>query len=71
MAQTTSFVTTHYGSLLALHEFCTALPKAELHAHVNGSISPDTMRVLIEQKKDAKPHLAEFRIPDKLEQITE
>uniref|UniRef100_A0A1X7VXT1 Adenosine deaminase domain-containing protein n=1 Tax=Amphimedon queenslandica TaxID=400682 RepID=A0A1X7VXT1_AMPQE len=31
-------------------EFCQLLPKVELHAHLNGSISADTMRKLIELK---------------------
>ncbi|KAG0187350.1 hypothetical protein DFQ28_006485 [Apophysomyces sp. BC1034] len=52
-----------------LAEFCVKLPKIELHAHINGSISPDTMRLLVERKKDITPSLAQFRIPEKLDKI--
>ncbi|OAD75759.1 hypothetical protein PHYBLDRAFT_154832 [Phycomyces blakesleeanus NRRL 1555(-)] len=52
-----------------MNEFCVQLPKVELHAHINGSLSPDTMRVLVERKKDSNPSLADFRIPDSLERI--
>lgn len=51
----------------SLTEFCVQLPKVELHAHLNGSLSPATMRELVERKKAEKPELAEFRIPDALE----
>ncbi|KAI7894631.1 uncharacterized protein EV154DRAFT_414824 [Mucor mucedo] len=51
----------------SLAEFCVQLPKVELHAHLNGSLSPATMRELVERKKAEKPELAEFRIPDSLE----
>ncbi|KAI9321247.1 hypothetical protein BX666DRAFT_2071731 [Dichotomocladium elegans] len=52
-----------------LVDYCVRLPKVELHAHINGSISPRTMRQLLERKKDIKPELADFRIPDSLERI--
>ncbi|KAI9009960.1 hypothetical protein CLU79DRAFT_710889 [Phycomyces nitens] len=52
-----------------MDKFCVQLPKIELHAHINGSLSPDTMRVLVERKKHTNPSLAEFRIPDSLERI--
>lgn len=51
----------------SLTEFCVQLPKVELHAHLNGSLSPATMRELVERKKAEKPELAKFRIPDALE----
>lgn len=51
----------------SLADFCVQLPKVELHAHLNGSLSPATMRELVERKKADKPELAEFRIPDALE----
>ncbi|KAI8888164.1 Metallo-dependent hydrolase [Backusella circina FSU 941] len=54
---------------LSLEEFCTQLPKVELHAHINGSLSPLTMRQLVERKKDTKPELSEFAIPDSLNTI--
>jgi adenosine deaminase len=50
-----------------LSEFCVKLPKIELHAHLNGSLSPATMRELVERKKADKPELAEFKIPDSLD----
>ena len=31
-------------------EFCGKIPKVELHAHINGSLSKDTMRKLIQMK---------------------
>ncbi|KAI8354551.1 hypothetical protein EDC96DRAFT_446928 [Choanephora cucurbitarum] len=49
-----------------LIDFCKELPKIELHAHLNGSLSPATMRELVELKKDQKPELAEFKIPTSL-----
>ena len=39
-------------------EFCNKIPKVELHAHINGSISKDTMRKLI-QLKAAKGEVRE------------
>ncbi|GAA5799403.1 hypothetical protein HPULCUR_004818 [Helicostylum pulchrum] len=51
----------------SLSNFCVQLPKVELHAHLNGSLSPATMRELVERKKATKPELANFRIPDSLE----
>lgn len=53
----------------SLTNFCVQLPKIELHAHLNGSLSPATMRELVERKKADKPELAEFQIPDSLENI--
>ncbi|GAB5586164.1 hypothetical protein Unana1_01064 [Umbelopsis nana] len=44
--------------------FCTSLPKVELHAHINGSISFETIRKLTERKKAEKPHLTEYQIPE-------
>ncbi|KAL4227779.1 hypothetical protein ACF0H5_013215 [Mactra antiquata] len=41
-------------------EFCRALPKVELHAHLNGSISESTMKTLTDMKGikyDNKPQL--------------
>ncbi|ELW48104.1 Adenosine deaminase-like protein [Tupaia chinensis] len=37
-------------------DFYTELPKVELHAHLNGSISPNTMKKLIAKKPDLKVH---------------
>lgn len=51
----------------SLSDFYVQLPKVELHAHLNGSLSPATMRELVERKKATKPELANFRIPDSLE----
>jgi adenosine deaminase len=59
------------ASTLTLEEFCHQLPKIELHAHINGSLSPSTMRQLVERKKDTKPELSEFAIPDNLDNIDE
>ncbi|KAI8359995.1 adenosine deaminase [Blakeslea trispora] len=53
-------------TLTDLDDFCKQLPKIELHAHLNGSLSPATMRELVELKKDQKPELAEFKIPTSL-----
>ncbi|XP_077174484.1 N6-Methyl-AMP deaminase [Paroedura picta] len=39
------------------HRFFQKLPKVELHAHLNGSISPETMKKLMAQK----PHLQVHR----------
>lgn len=52
-------------------QFCVQLPKVELHAHLNGSLSPATMRELVERKKADKPELADFQIPDSLDGIEE
>lgn len=54
-----------------LREFCVRLPKVELHAHINGSISPKTMRELVDRKKTANPSLADFQIPNELNRIDE
>ncbi|GAN00815.1 adenosine deaminase-like protein-like [Mucor ambiguus] len=53
----------------SLAQFCVQLPKVELHAHLNGSLSPATMRELVERKKADKPELADFQIPDSLDRI--
>lgn len=52
-----------------LTDFCVQLPKIELHAHLNGSLSSATMRELVERKKAMKPELANFKIPDSLDNI--
>ncbi|KAH8554667.1 hypothetical protein BGW37DRAFT_480601 [Umbelopsis sp. PMI_123] len=44
--------------------FCVALPKIELHAHINGSISFETIKKLTDRKKAEKPHLADYKIPE-------
>ncbi|KAJ3036132.1 hypothetical protein HDV00_003044 [Rhizophlyctis rosea] len=49
----TSFVSTTYGNYDSLLKFCIALPKVELHAHLNGSISKATAIDLIARKADA------------------
>ncbi|KAI8640605.1 hypothetical protein BD408DRAFT_234310 [Parasitella parasitica] len=54
---------------ISLEKFCFELPKVELHAHLNGSLSPNTMRKLVERKKAEKPELADFKIPDSLDKI--
>ncbi|KAI7871852.1 hypothetical protein BDF14DRAFT_1759716 [Spinellus fusiger] len=54
---------------LAQDSFCMRLPKVELHAHINGSISAETMQVLIEHKKETHPELADYQIPKGLEKI--
>ncbi|KAF1798921.1 hypothetical protein V8B55DRAFT_1521190 [Mucor lusitanicus] len=53
----------------SLAQFCVQLPKVELHAHLNGSLSPATMHELVERKKADKPELAKFQIPDSLDRI--
>lgn len=55
----------------SLSQFCVDLPKVELHAHINGSISPKTMRQLADRKKEVSPELASFAIPSDLERIDE
>lgn len=65
------FTSYHQMSALSLSQFCVQLPKVELHAHLNGSLSPATMRELVERKKAAKPELASFQIPDSLDKIDE
>ncbi|KAI8987498.1 hypothetical protein BDF20DRAFT_930015 [Mycotypha africana] len=54
---------------LTLREFCKQLPKVELHAHLNGSLSRDTMVQLVERKKHEKPKLANFQIPESIDRI--
>ncbi|KAI9248509.1 hypothetical protein BDA99DRAFT_446218 [Phascolomyces articulosus] len=56
---------------LDLSEFCVALPKIELHAHINGSISPKTMLHLKELKKSRYPELANFEVPEQLDRISD
>ncbi|KAI9480241.1 hypothetical protein BDB00DRAFT_857936 [Zychaea mexicana] len=56
---------------LDLSEFCVQLPKIELHAHINGSISPKTMHRLREIKKHKYPELADFTIPERLDRISD
>ncbi|KAI8147604.1 hypothetical protein BJV82DRAFT_508333 [Fennellomyces sp. T-0311] len=58
-------------AVLDLPEFCVQLPKIELHAHINGSISPKTMNQLRELKKTKYPDLVNFKVPDQLDQISE
>ncbi|CEP10833.1 hypothetical protein [Parasitella parasitica] len=53
----------------SLELFCLELPKVELHAHLNGSLSPNTMQKLVERKKADKPELVDFKIPDSLDKI--
>ena len=50
-----------------LQDFCIQLPKIELHAHLNGSLSPKTMSELVERKKVDKPELLDFKIPQTLD----
>ena len=38
-----------------LLSYCKALPKVELHAHINGSIDRNTMTKLIQMKRTAQP----------------
>ncbi|KAI9262669.1 hypothetical protein BY458DRAFT_439123 [Sporodiniella umbellata] len=52
--------------MISLKDFCFQLPKIELHAHLNGSLSAATMRELVERKKVVKPELSDFKIPDEL-----
>jgi adenosine deaminase len=58
------------ATTIPLSEFCIQLPKVELHAHLNGSLSPATMRELVSRKQATKPELAEFKIPDSLDSIS-
>ncbi|CAG8628415.1 3362_t:CDS:2 [Paraglomus brasilianum] len=58
------FVIKHYGSLQQLTDYCRALPKVELHAHINGSISRETCQKLINKKKLTNSEFADFVIPD-------
>ncbi|ORX47012.1 Metallo-dependent hydrolase [Hesseltinella vesiculosa] len=55
--------------LTSLHEFCIQLPKVELHAHINGSLSPSTMHQLRTRKQDMNPDLASFKVPESLDHI--
>ncbi|KAJ1961739.1 hypothetical protein IWQ62_003762 [Dispira parvispora] len=41
-----------------LRQFCQTLPKVELHAHLNGSLSPTTLAKLRTLKSDKYPELA-------------
>ncbi|KAF7730035.1 hypothetical protein EC973_002980 [Apophysomyces ossiformis] len=54
-----------------LTDFCVKLPKVELHAHINGSISSNTMRALVARKPNIHPSLAQFRIPDSMSKLDE
>ncbi|RIA91822.1 hypothetical protein C1645_766641 [Glomus cerebriforme] len=63
MAEPTPFILSQYGNLKNLEKYCRDMPKIELHAHINGSISPETLQQLVERKKKYKPHLAQFTIP--------
>ncbi|CAO3634378.1 unnamed protein product [Cunninghamella blakesleeana] len=56
---------------MASTDFCIRLPKIEAHAHINGSLSPNTMRELVALKKDMNPELAAFKIPDSLDSIND
>ncbi|KAJ1983958.1 hypothetical protein H4R33_004557 [Dimargaris cristalligena] len=47
---------------LHLPAFCQALPKVELHAHINGSMSPTTMETLRQRKLAQHPELADMII---------
>lgn len=40
---------------MTMAEFCSALPKVELHAHLNGSLSQDTMARLLQLHRDKFP----------------
>ncbi|CAG8751309.1 5241_t:CDS:2 [Acaulospora morrowiae] len=72
MAYETPFILSQYGSLRELEQFTRELPKVELHAHLNGSISPETLQHLVDHKKEEKPELVNFRIPkQKLDTINE
>ena len=59
------------SATLDLSAFCVQLPKIELHAHINGSISPKTMHQLRELKKDKYPELTDFVVPEQLDRISE
>ncbi|CAG8473970.1 9681_t:CDS:2 [Acaulospora colombiana] len=65
MADETPFILSQYGSLKELEKFARELPKIELHAHLNGSLSPETLQYLVDIKKEEKPHLTNFKIPKK------
>ncbi|KAJ8652314.1 adenosine deaminase [Lichtheimia ornata] len=55
-----------------LVDFCVRLPKVELHAHINGSISPKTMHQLMDRKRamgTLNEELAAWQVPDSLERI--
>lgn len=54
-----------------LLSFCKRLPKIELHAHINGSISTNSMRQLAALKKEVNPDLAAFKIPERFDKIDE
>ncbi|KAI8089401.1 uncharacterized protein BX664DRAFT_332927 [Halteromyces radiatus] len=56
-------------NMTSLTEFCIQLPKVEAHAHINGSLSPQTLRELVARKVDMNPELAAFTIPDSLDRI--
>lgn len=74
----TSFPTPPQVFLMApstdLVDFCVRLPKVELHAHINGSISPKTMHQLMDRKRamgTLNEELAAWQVPDSLERIHE
>jgi len=62
----TDFVVKNYGSWEEFKEYCRKLPKIELHAHLNGSITPKVMNDLIEKRKDKEPDLAGFAIKNSI-----
>jgi len=62
----TDFVVKNYGSWEEFKDYCIKLPKIELHAHLNGSITPKVMNDLIEQRKDKEPDLAGFTVKNSI-----
>ncbi|ORY03702.1 Metallo-dependent hydrolase [Basidiobolus meristosporus CBS 931.73] len=57
----TACIEENFGGLELL-DFCRDLPKLELHAHINGSMTTKTMRELVQLKKDTQPELLDFEI---------
>ncbi|KAJ3216049.1 hypothetical protein HK099_006088 [Clydaea vesicula] len=58
--ETEEFVKQHYGTVTYLEYFCRILPKIELHAHLNGSISKNSVCELLKQKGNTSLKMPHF-----------
>ena len=55
MSNTTNTATTTASmEQQQLQKWCKSIPKVELHAHLNGSISDSTIKILLERVKDTE-----------------